>query len=207
MQTYFQEGLDNQLNGQVVCLDGFVSVILLQKLTHGLGAPAYSISLKEECVLRCGARQSRTGPRTRPQLPGPAVSEAAWPLGPALWTPFPKSYLELVLILSHEWDSPLLLKDTGDCASCHIPPLLPILGHGLKQQSNDSFALSAGTSQNKRVVRTRARAPAEHGLLTPAGDPVPSSGLCNFLLARPPEDPLFCQGLTFQAWYVPEGSV
>lgn len=112
MQTYFQEGLDNQLNGQIVCLDGFVSVILLQKLTHRLGTPAYSISLKEECILRCRARQSRTSPRTRPQLPGPAVSEAAWPLGPALWTPFPKSYLELVLILSHEWDSPLLLKDT-----------------------------------------------------------------------------------------------
>lgn len=28
-QTYFQEGLDNQLNGQIVRFDGFIRVILL----------------------------------------------------------------------------------------------------------------------------------------------------------------------------------
>ena len=33
-QTYFQEGLDNQLNSQIICFNGFVSVILLQEFTH-----------------------------------------------------------------------------------------------------------------------------------------------------------------------------
>lgn len=29
MQTYFQKGLDNQFNGQVIRLDGFISIVLL----------------------------------------------------------------------------------------------------------------------------------------------------------------------------------
>lgn len=44
--TYFQQGLDNQLNSQTVRFNGFVGVILLQKLTHRFGAPAYSIGLE-----------------------------------------------------------------------------------------------------------------------------------------------------------------
>lgn len=45
-QTHLQKSLDDKLDSEIVCFNGFISVVLLQKLSHRFGSSANGISLE-----------------------------------------------------------------------------------------------------------------------------------------------------------------